>query len=289
MHDLRPSGVDQRAVFGQLCQERLIDGVLGLVRQWHMQRYILALEERLHGVCRRRAHLGDHLLGDVRVVRDGLHAECLGQLVHRPRHCAKSIEGNLAAHKLKSAGAIEVVPGTGEHHTKDKLRHRVGVLSRCVHSHNLLGAQGRQVKIVDTGTRTHHDLQLVRFIHYGLVHNVTANDQCVHAHNSGMKVLDRLIVLKLLQCVTCILEDGLDLGHSLGCKSLLGGKQRRARTAGAGWRVKRCALLHRLPLLQKDGVWWLLAFWGIFQLAPLLKKDIVRRLHGHLPNWGRGL
>ena len=57
----------------------------------------------------------DLLCRDVGIIGKTLHAKTHSQFMHRPRHCAETIEGDLAVDQLETTGAIEVVAGTDNH------------------------------------------------------------------------------------------------------------------------------------------------------------------------------
>ena len=57
----------------------------------------------------------DLLCRDVGIIGKTLHAKAHSQLMHRPRHCAETVESDLAVDQLETTGAIEVVASTDNH------------------------------------------------------------------------------------------------------------------------------------------------------------------------------
>eukprot|EP00438_Fugacium_kawagutii_P000333 Skav225768 [mRNA] locus=scaffold3092:84523:85158:+ [translate_table: standard] len=119
VHHFHPGGVDQSATLWHLGQEILVDGCLGLIGQGHMERHVLMFKEPSHRSHWFRSHLLDLVRRDVGIVCEALHAKALSQLVHRPRHRAEAVEGDLSIHQLKATGAIEVVASTDDHHPEN--------------------------------------------------------------------------------------------------------------------------------------------------------------------------
>mmetsp|Transcript_30118 Transcript_30118/g.36952 ORF Transcript_30118/g.36952 Transcript_30118/m.36952 type:complete len:242 (-) Transcript_30118:47-772(-) len=232
MHHLRSGRVDERATFGHLAQQRLVDGVFGLIGQGHMQTNILMIKELCHGAHRGGSRLLDLVRRDVWVICKALHTKTLCQLVHSTGHGTKAVEGDFTVHQFETAGAIVVVSSTRNHHTEDQLCHGICILSRCVHGGNALGLACFQVDVVVASTCADYDLQLARLVHNSLVHDVGANDHGIHICHGSQEILLALVVLQLLHGVVGRLENIFNLRHRARCEGLLGGQQHGPRLSG---------------------------------------------------------
>mmetsp|Transcript_13841 Transcript_13841/g.32655 ORF Transcript_13841/g.32655 Transcript_13841/m.32655 type:complete len:380 (-) Transcript_13841:53-1192(-) len=224
VHDLLPGSVDESAALWHLGQQVLVDGLLGLRSEWHMQRHVLSLEQISHSVNRLGTSRLDGFLGDVWIVGVGLHAESLCQLEDSPGNCTEAIEGNGSTHKLEATGAVVVVSGTCDHHAEHELRDRIGILSWRVHGHDALGMARWECDVVVSGTCSHDELQLRRLVNHSLIHNVTADDHRICICNGRQQVFFGLVVLQLLQGVVpswSRLEDFLNLLYCVFGEGLL--------------------------------------------------------------------
>mmetsp|Transcript_939 Transcript_939/g.1001 ORF Transcript_939/g.1001 Transcript_939/m.1001 type:complete len:250 (+) Transcript_939:91-840(+) len=225
MHDLLPGCVDEGPTLGHLREQRLVDGLLGLVCKRHVQRHVLVIEELCHCVDRSRAHLCNLVLGDIWIIGIHLHAKGHCQLPDSSGHGTKAIEGYGAVDKFKAAGTVIVVPGTRQHHTEDELCNGIGVLAWRVHCHHALLLAGRKVDVVIPSARTDADLQLCRLVKHCSIHDVAADDHGIHRSNCCEELILAFVVLQLLQRVLGIFEDVLDLGDCVLRESLLCGKE----------------------------------------------------------------
>mmetsp|Transcript_71474 Transcript_71474/g.152747 ORF Transcript_71474/g.152747 Transcript_71474/m.152747 type:complete len:251 (-) Transcript_71474:288-1040(-) len=164
VHNLLPGCVDESAALGQLHKEILVDRLLCLRRERHMERDILLGEETLNAFHRSGAELGNLILGNVRVVGIRFHAESHSELVDGLRHSSEAIKGDGPAAQLEAAGAIKIIPSIDQHHAEHELRHSVGILPRRVHGNDFLGRGRLKVDVVIASTSPHDDLQLLRLL-----------------------------------------------------------------------------------------------------------------------------
>ncbi|CAK0855733.1 unnamed protein product [Prorocentrum cordatum] len=218
VHNLHPCSVDQGAALGHFEQQLLVDGLLGLRSQRHVQRHVLVLEEVRHGVHRLGAHFLDGVLRDVGVVGVQDHAEACCQLPHRPGDGPVAVEGDAAADELEAAGAVVVVAGACQHHAEHQLGDGVRVLPWGVHRRDRLRLTGLQVDVIVPSAGPHDDFQLRGLLQDRGVHDVAADDHGVHVGHGGQELVLALVVLQLLHGVLGLVEGGLDLGHRVGRK-----------------------------------------------------------------------
>ena len=171
------------------------------------------------------ASLFNGLCRAVGVVCAHLHAESLGNACHVAAHVSEGQNAQALAHQLASALAVVEVAHGIYQHAHHQFGHGVAVLSGSVHSHHVVGCGSLQVQVVESGTRTHHNLQVLGSVQHLGIHLVAAHNQRVSIAHSLKQLALLCIFLKQRQFITRRFNHLSDALHRSGGKGLFRSNQ----------------------------------------------------------------